>query len=95
MEITIIAEVVSKEGTADKIESALKDLVVETHKEEGVVQYDMHKDNKNNNRFVMYEIWRKKEDLDAHLNSPHFKAFTTENENYIDSLELIYELSKY
>ena len=53
----------------------LLDLVAQTRKEKGCVNYDLHQSRDNPREFVMYENWESVADLDAHARSEHLQAF--------------------
>lgn len=70
---TIIGMVVAKDETRDEVGAILADQVAPTRAEPGCISYDFHVDAENPNRFMFYENWRSRADLDAHLQAPHLK----------------------
>lgn len=73
--ITIIAFITAKAGMQRQVREVLLDLVAQTRKEKGCVNYDLHQSQGNPREFVMYENWESAADLDAHARSEHLRAF--------------------
>lgn len=73
--LTVVAEMVAKPGKEAELERQMLALIEPTRKEEGCVQYDLHRSTEESGRFVFYENWTARELLDRHLQSPHLKAF--------------------
>jgi len=73
--ITIIAFITAKAGMQQQVREVLLDLVAQTRKEKGCVNYDLHESQDNPREFVMYENWESAADLDAHARSEHLQAF--------------------
>ena len=71
--ISVVATCFVKE---DKIELFLKlskELVMETQKEPGCIEYNLYSNEKAPREFTYIEKWESKENLDAHMISKHFK----------------------
>ena len=73
MPYTIIGTVVAKPTTREELLEILTDQVAPTRLEPGCINYDFHVDANDPCRFVFYENWRSKADLDAHLTMPHLQ----------------------
>jgi quinol monooxygenase YgiN len=73
--LTVIAHITAKTGHEDRVREALLDLVAETRKEKGCINYDLHPSEKNAAQFPIYENWDKAADLEAHAKSSHLRAF--------------------
>ena len=50
-----------------------KNLVEESLKEEGCIEYGLYQDLENSGILTILEEWKDKSSLDEHLNSNHFK----------------------
>ena len=50
-------------------------LLGETRAEPGSVDYFIHRDNDDPCLWILYENWRSRADLDAHLAQPYTRAF--------------------
>jgi quinol monooxygenase YgiN len=62
-------------GQEAELAGQLRSLVTPTRLEPGCLTYELHQDPKNPAKFMFYERFKSQADLDAHLASPHFKAF--------------------
>ena len=73
--ITIMAFITAKAGMQPQVREVLLDLVAQTRKEKGCLNYNLHQSQDNPREFVMYENWESAADLDAHARSEHLQAF--------------------
>ncbi len=73
--VTVIAYIFAKTGEEQRVRTALLDLVEQTRKEKGCINYDLHESTNDARHFVMYENWESDADLDAHSKSPHLREF--------------------
>ena len=55
----------------DRLRQAIEEAVGPTRSEEGCINYDLHQGTEDPSEFLLYENWRSKADLDAHLELPH------------------------
>jgi len=74
-EVTVIAQIKTKEGMEEKVCAELINLVAPTRSEEGCIVYDFYQSADSKSLFMFYECWKSKKDLDEHLQRPHIKAF--------------------
>ncbi|MCC7174840.1 MAG: antibiotic biosynthesis monooxygenase [Bryobacterales bacterium] len=81
--LTVVAEVYAKPGHEDRVRRLLQDLIEPTRREEGFVQYDLHVDNDNLGHFIFYENWASREQLQAHLASPHLTDFDAKSKELL------------
>jgi quinol monooxygenase YgiN len=65
--------VVAKEEIQDELRTRLAEQVAPTRAEPCCVSYDFQVDAEDPDRFMFYENWRSKADLDAHLRVPNLK----------------------
>ena len=63
---------------ADKAESLFRDLRNASVKEPGVIQFEVGRSTDDPNVFALWEVYRDKGAVDAHLASEHFKRFVLE-----------------
>jgi len=59
----------------ENIEKAMplyEEMVAETRKENGCIQYDLLRDNADEAHFVFVETWESQAHLEAHFKAPHF-----------------------
>jgi len=73
--LTVVANIQAVPGKADFVKSELLKLIDPTRVEEGCINYDLHQDNSDPNRFVFFENWESKELLLKHLGSSHIAAY--------------------
>ena len=72
-EVSAIAISVAKPGYEEKLAEALDGLLAPTHKERGMLQYEMYRDVNEPRCFVFIERWQDSETFDAHCKSPTSK----------------------
>lgn len=72
--VALVATVKAKADEVEAVKEALLALVEPTRKEEGCLAYNLHQSQADKTQFMFYEQWASKEALDAHSQSPHFKA---------------------
>ncbi|MDX6669690.1 MAG: hypothetical protein QOI91_53 [Solirubrobacteraceae bacterium] len=70
-EVVVAASFKVKDGREQEAEDVLREVIRETHKEDGCQLYALHRGMDDSGRFVILERWRSREDLDAHLRQPH------------------------
>ncbi|MBD3268206.1 antibiotic biosynthesis monooxygenase [bacterium] len=73
--ITVIAKIVAKEDKMEEVQTELQALIEPTRKEEGCLDYILHRHTENPAIFLFYENWASKQDLENHLQKPHLQAF--------------------
>jgi quinol monooxygenase YgiN len=78
--IVLNVHIEAKPGREDDLVRELLALVGPTHREPGCVIYELHRNPENPGKFMFYEKFATQADLDAHVNSPHFKKFQSYRE---------------
>ena len=81
--IVIYVEFELPKGKLDEFLEVSKVLVEGSKKDHGCIRYDLHNVVSNPHKFVLFEEWESKEDLDVHLKSenvektikPYFTQF--------------------
>ena len=73
--ITVLAILEAKPGKEDELNKALLALIEPTRKEEGCINYDLHRSVDDPKKFVFYENWTGRSALDVHMASPHLTSF--------------------
>ncbi|ADZ09444.1 Antibiotic biosynthesis monooxygenase [Methanobacterium lacus] len=58
-------------------------LIKHTRYEKGCISYNLYTDTDDPNQLVMLEFWKDMDDLDAHMNTVHFKAFGNAISKYL------------
>jgi quinol monooxygenase YgiN len=64
-----------KPGTADAFIAAVLDNAANTRKEPGNVRFDVCQAEDDPNRFLLYEVYKEKEDFARHQQTPHYAVF--------------------
>ena len=73
--VTVLALFRAKPGLEEEVKQELMALQGPTRSEEGCINYDLHQSQEDPARFMFYENWTSREDLDQHLEMPYLKAF--------------------
>ena len=71
--LTIMAKIKAKQNAIEKVREELLKLVEPTCKEKGCVDYILHQGREEPSVIMLYENWESNADLDAHMNTKHFK----------------------
>ena len=91
--LTVVATVKAKAGFEDEVGKTLAKLIEPTLKEEGCINYDLHRSIEDSSIFVFHENWESKAHLDRHLETEHIKTCQAALEGKTESTEL-YLLNK-
>ena len=82
--LTIIANLITKTDKIDQVKAEFQKLLEITRaQDEGCITYDLHQDNEDPTKFLVFEIWASEALLQKHANSDHFKAFITTTEDML------------
>jgi quinol monooxygenase YgiN len=87
-EIAVVAISVAKPGHEEQLLQALEGLVEPTRKEQGALQYDLHRDVDEPRRFVFFERWESREALAAHAGSAHIAAYRKAVADWVEHAEI-------
>jgi quinol monooxygenase YgiN len=71
---TLVVVLHVKEGAGEKFETAFAKALTPTRKEKGCIAYDLNRDSKDAQRYVVYERWKSLDALAAHLKTDHIRA---------------------
>lgn len=82
--LNFIAHVKAKPGTEQTVQTAIEACVAPTRAETGCVNYDLHRSTSDPAMFVLYEGWESRAALDAHMQTPHFKALGAALEGHVE-----------
>ncbi|MEZ8099053.1 putative quinol monooxygenase [Vibrio bivalvicida] len=86
--LTIIANIIAKDGQVEFVKSGLIKLIDKTRGEQGCINYDLHQDNQNPAHFVFHENWESEAALNAHLASEHIASYVAAVEGAVDTFTL-------
>lgn len=73
--VSVVAKCRAKPGMEDKVKKELMALVGPTRSEAACINYDLHQSLEDKSLFMLYENWKSKGDLDAHLAMPYLQKF--------------------
>jgi quinol monooxygenase YgiN len=85
--VSTVAIARAKPGQEDELGRRMMALVAPTLAEPGCINYDLHRSNTDPAVWMFYENWRSQADLDAHMQSPHFKAFFSRADEVMASVD--------
>jgi quinol monooxygenase YgiN len=70
--VTLAVIVRAKAGQELLLEAELRALVAPTRREDGCLQYDLHRSTDLAGQFFLHEVWETREHHTAHTRTPHF-----------------------
>ena len=77
-QIVVLALLRAQTGKSEELGERLSALVTTSRLEEGALLYDIHHSLEDPDLWMVYEIYRSKEDFDAHIQSPPLRAFAAD-----------------
>ncbi len=80
----VIAKHRAKPGRADAYERRMLVDLENTRAEPGALQFHIHRDRFDRNRFVIYEVWRNMRALREHFEKSYVKQFAADSGQYIE-----------
>ena len=83
MPLTVNATLKAKEGKEEALFAVLKALIAPTRAEKGCIFYDMHKSEDEPGLYRFTEEWETRPLWDDHMNSPHLKAFSAQQDELV------------
>ncbi len=72
--LTVVARIRAKPGMENRVREILAGLSAPTRAEKGCINYDLHQSLDDPCRFVFYENWTSRKELDEHARSQHIKS---------------------
>lgn len=81
--ITVIAMLVAQQEAVESVRKELLELVEQTRKEQGCLEYRLHQDLERPETFFFYENWESPEALEQHVRSSHFNCYLAATEGLI------------
>jgi quinol monooxygenase YgiN len=85
--LTLVAFLRAKEGQQLLLEAELRALVAPTRKEEGCLQYDLHRGADHPGTFLFHEVWESRKHHVAHTRTPHFLRWNARKDALLASKE--------
>lgn len=72
--VELIVPLVAAQGKADELKQQMTSMLAPTHAEPGCEFYRAY-ESETPGKFFFHELWESQKHLDAHMESPHLKAF--------------------
>jgi quinol monooxygenase YgiN len=89
-EIVVVGSFVARPGKEAEARAAFEALVAPTHAEDGCVLYALHQGADDPRRLAFVERWASREQLDAHLATPHVaEVLARAEELFGDSADIV------
>src|SRR6516165_4131600 len=85
--LTLIVILRAKEGQHLLLEAELRALITPSRKEEGCIQYDLHRSVEHPGTFLFHEVWESREHHTAHTRTPHFLRWNARKDALLASRE--------
>ena len=80
-EVVVVGSFRAKPGKEAEAREVFEALVAPTHAESGCILYAFHQGADDPRQLAFIERWASREEIDAHLNSPHVSDFLTRVED--------------
>ncbi|SDD87045.1 Quinol monooxygenase YgiN [Pricia antarctica] len=90
--LTITASILATPEKRELVRQSLLNLIPPTLKEEGCLNYDLHQDNENPDRFFFYENWESRQLWQNHNASAHIAAHRKATEGAVVEV-IIHEMT--
>jgi len=90
--LNVVAILKAKPGSEAIVEDALRALVGPSRSDHGCISYELFASESTPGTFVTIETWQSKEDLDAHMASPHLADAITAAGDHFDGFPAIHPL---
>jgi quinol monooxygenase YgiN len=85
--VTLIVLLRARTGHEPFLEAELRALVAPTRKEEGCLQYDLHRAADGAGAFLLHEVWESREHHTAHTKTDHFLRWNARKDALLASRE--------
>lgn len=82
--LTVVARILAKPESRELVKSELLKLIDITRAEKGCINYDLHQDNEDENRFLFYENWESRELWQIHMNNKHLADYVKATDGAVD-----------
>jgi quinol monooxygenase YgiN len=83
--VTLLVQLRAKQGQRLTLESEIRALIAPTRKEEGCLQYDLHRSLDDPDLFLLHEVWASRPHHQVHCQTPHFLRWNACKDSLIGS----------
>ena len=88
--VTLIVILRAKEGQESLLEAELRALVSPTRREDGCLQYDLHRSADQPGGFLLHEVWASREHHTRHTRTPHFLRWNARKDALLASRDALF-----
>lgn len=85
--VTLVVVMRAKEGQNLLLEAELRALVTPSRKEDGCLQFDLHRSAEQPGTFLFHEVWETRDHHTAHTRTPHFLRWNARKDSLLASRE--------
>jgi len=85
--VILVVTLRAKEGRHILLEAELRALISPTRKEEGCLQYDLHRCADQPGTFLFHEVWETRDHHTAHTRTPHYLRWNARKDALLASRE--------
>jgi quinol monooxygenase YgiN len=85
--VTLVVTLRAKEGQHILLEAELRALIGPTRKEQGCLQYDLHRCADQPGTFLFHEVWETRDHHTAHTRTPHYLRWNARKDALLASRE--------
>lgn len=75
-------------GYYTEMKNFMIDLAKKVRAEKGCLQFDLVQDIKNENNFIIYEIWENKDAWENHLQTTHINEYNLKIQECLEKMEI-------
>jgi len=83
--VTVIVSLRAREGQDLLLEAELRALIHPTRKEEGCLQFDLHRGADQPGAYLLHEVWESRDHHAAHYKTPHFLRWNARKDSLLAS----------
>jgi quinol monooxygenase YgiN len=83
--VTLTVVLRPREGQGALLEAELRALVIPTRREEGCLQFDLHRSEEQPGAYLLHEVWASHEAHTKHRNTPHFLRYNARKDALLAS----------
>ena len=88
--VTLIVLMRARTGHEPFLEAELRALVAPTRKEDGCLQYDLHRASDGTGAFLLHEVWESRDHHTAHTKTDHFLRWNARKDALLLSRDLTF-----
>lgn len=83
--VTLTVILRAREGQESLLEAELRAMVAPTRREEGCINYELHRNADVPGTLLLHEVWASREHHQAHMQTPHFLRWNARKDGLLAS----------